>query len=177
MPGGRGGAREPTVGENDEKMLEAVAAELQELRALLQQPKVAEQLSSALLAKLSAKSSSRDRVQAAKVASVLLEVGEPLRAGSIFQALLELEPDEPYYRLGRAQAHLKAGEPQAAAMRFDEVLKHEPELVEAYVGRGEALLAQGRTSEALRDFERVVELDPQSTFAQLALVLLGQHPR
>jgi tetratricopeptide (TPR) repeat protein len=164
------------MSERDAKTLEALEAELAELRALLRQPEVADRMSSAIIAKLAQKASARDRLQAAKVASVMLEVGDPLRAGSLFQQLLELDPAEPYYRIGRGQAHLRAGELQAALMRFDEAIAMDPHAGEAYLGRGEARLRLDQTRGAFEDFEKVVELDPQSTFAQLALVLLGQGP-
>jgi tetratricopeptide (TPR) repeat protein len=161
---------------SERETIEAVEAELTQLRALLKQPEVAEQLSSAIIAKLSAKASARDRLQAAKVASVMLEVGDPLRAGSLFQLLLELDPTEPYYRIGRGNAHLRAGELQAAVMRFDDAIAMDAAQAEAYLGRGEARLRLDRVREAFEDFEKVVELDPQSTFAQLALVMMGQTP-
>jgi tetratricopeptide (TPR) repeat protein len=162
------------MSERETKTLAAVEAELAELRALLRQPQVADQMTSAIISKLSAKNSARDRLQAAKVAQVMLELGEPLRAGSLFQQLIELDPDEPYYRIGRGQAHLRAGEPQAAIMRFDEALQRDASLAEAYMGRAEARMKLDQTKEAFEDFEKVVELDPQSTFAQLALVMMAR---
>lgn len=162
------------MSEHQAQTLEALESELEQLRTLLRQPEVAEQLSRAIISKLATKDSARDRLQAAKVASILLEVGNPLRAGSLFQMLLELDPAEPYYRTGRGQAHLRVGELQAAAMRFDEAISMDATQSEAYLGRGEARLALERPGEAFEDFEKVVELDPQSTFAQLALVMLGQ---
>jgi len=159
---------------SEQQTLEAVEAELQQLRTMLRDPRVADQMSGAIIAKLSAgKSTARDRLQAAKVASVMLEVGDPLRAGSLFQQLLELDPSEPYYRTGRGNAHLRAGELQAAIMRFDDAIAMDAAQAEAYLGRGEARLKLDRVHEALEDFEKVVELDPQSTFAQLALVMMG----
>lgn len=162
---------------SERETVEALEADLQKLRELLRQPEVAEQMSSAIIAKLAAKSTARDRMQAAKVASVMLEVGDPLRAGSLFQLLLEQDPSEPYYRAGRGIAHLRAGELQAAVMRLDDAIAMDATQAEAYLGRGEARLKLDRVQEALEDFERVVELDPQSTFAQLALVMLSQVPK
>ena len=159
---------------SDAELLDAVETELQQLRTMLRDPVVADSLSSAIIAKLTGKATARDRMQAAKVASVMLEVGDPLRAGSLFQQLIELDPAEPYYRTGRGQAHLRAGEPQAAVMRFDEAIALDGSQAEAYLGRGEARMQLDRTGEAFDDFEKVVELEPESTFAQLALVLLGR---
>src|ERR1043165_9184080 len=150
---------------------ESLEAELQQLRALLRDPAAAEKLSSAIITKLAGKSTARDQLHAAKVAQVILEVGDPLRAGSMFQQLIELDPGEPYYRVGRGNAHLRAGEFQAAVVRFDDALALDPNQAEAYLGRGEARLRLDRVKEAFEDFETVVELDPKSTFAQLALVL------
>jgi tetratricopeptide (TPR) repeat protein len=159
---------------DDEKAtLEAVESELKQLRALLSQPDTAEQMTAAIISKLATKSTARDRLQAAKVASVMLEVGDPLRAGSLFQQLLELDPDEPYYRTGRGQAHLRAGETRAAIIRFDQAIAMDAGQAEAYLGRGEARLALALTREAREDFEKVVALDPQSTFALLAMRHLG----
>jgi tetratricopeptide (TPR) repeat protein len=160
------------MSKQDAGTLEAVEVELNHLRDMLRKPEVADQMTSAILSKLRPGSSMRDRLQAAKVAQVMLDLGEPLRAGSLFQLLLELDPKEPYYRVGRGQAHLRAGEVQAAIMRFDEALSMDDALVEAYMGRAEARLKVDRTREAFEDFEKVVELDPQSTFAQLARVMM-----
>ncbi len=165
------------MSEREAETVDALEAELQQLRAMLKDPAVAEQMSGAIIAKLAKKSTARDRLQAAKVASVMLEVGDPLRAGSLFQQLIELDPAEPYYRIGRGNAHLRAGELQAAVMRFDDAIAMDADQAEAYLGRGEARLRLDRVPEALEDFEKVVKLDPQSTFAQLALVMLAQTPR
>jgi tetratricopeptide (TPR) repeat protein len=156
----------------DAKTLEAADAELAQLRELLRDKAVAEKLSLGVIAKLSAKSTARERVMAANVAQVMLEMGEALRAGSIFQLLMELDPDEPFYRVGRGQAHLRADEPRAALMRFDEAIAADPKLAEAYMGRAEARMKLDQTREAFEDFEKVVELEPESLFAQLARVML-----
>src|SRR5438067_11551789 len=133
---------------SDDANIDAVEAELRQLRELLRQPQLADQMSAAVLAKLGKQSSARDRLQAAKVASVMLEVGDPLRAGSLFQALLEADPSEPYYRTGRGQAHLRAGEPRAAVMRFDEAIAMDAAQAEAYLGRGEARMQLELVGEA-----------------------------
>lgn len=164
------------MSEHDDTTVAALESELKELTELLKNPTVADKLSRAIISKLAAKDSARDRLQAAKVASVMLEVGDPLRAGSLFQMLLELDPSEPYYRTGRGKAHLRAGELQAAVMRFNEALAMDATQAEAYLGRGEARVQLDQVREALEDFEKVVELEPQSTFAQLAMVMLGQMP-
>jgi tetratricopeptide (TPR) repeat protein len=147
-------------------------AELTQLRTLMKDPAVADRLSLGALAKLSPKATARDRMMAANVAQVLLETGEALRAGSIFQLLIELDPSEPFYRVGRGQAHLRSDEPTAAIMRFDEAIAMDAGLAEAYMGRAEARMKLDRTREAFEDFEKVVELEPQSLFAQLARVML-----
>ncbi|MBL8952114.1 MAG: tetratricopeptide repeat protein [Myxococcaceae bacterium] len=165
------------MSEHDTRSLEAIEAELQQLRTMLKDPKVAGQLSAAIITKLAKGGTARDRLQAAKVASTMLEVGDPLRAGSLFQLLIEQDPAEPYYRSARGHAHLRAGEPQAALMRFDEAIGMDVNLAEAYMGRAEAHMALDHVAEAFADYEKVVALDPQSTFAQLALVMLSQRPR
>jgi tetratricopeptide (TPR) repeat protein len=157
---------------SQEKTLEVADAELSQLRELLRDKSVAEKLSLGVIARLSAKSTARERVMAANVAQVMLELGEALRAGSIFQLLMELDPDEPFYRVGRGQAHLRADEPRAAVMRFDEAIAADPKLAEAYMGRAEARMKLDQTRGAFEDFEKVVELDPDSMFAQLARVML-----
>jgi tetratricopeptide (TPR) repeat protein len=160
------------VTDDDRKTLDAMTTELAQLRELMRDPQLAERLSLGAIAKLASKATARDRMMASNVAHVLLELGEPLRAGSIYQSLMELDPDEPYYRLGRAQAHLRSDEPRAALLRFDEALALAPSLGEAYMGRAEARMKLDDTRGAFEDFEKVVELEPDSTFAQLARVML-----
>ncbi len=89
------------------------------------------------------------------------EQGRYPEAQAIFEALVFLDPTEPYYRIALGAAFLVQDELDLALTSLTAAITLKTVEVAAFVNRGEVHLRLGKIAEAAKDFKRAVELDPQ----------------
>jgi predicted Zn-dependent protease len=76
----------------------------------------------------------------------------------LFEGLLEMHPDNLYYRDAVSALHLSLGNPTEAIRQASIVLDVIPEHINAFVRRAEGYLQLGLSAEARRDVERLRQL-------------------
>lgn len=77
---------------------------------------------------------------------------------SLFEGLLEIYPDNLYYRDAVSALHLSLGNPDETVRYASGVIASAPTYTNAFVRRCEAYLLLGMTEEAKRDLERLKDL-------------------
>jgi tetratricopeptide (TPR) repeat protein len=86
--------------------------------------------------------------------------GNYLKALSLFDDILEVEPSNVNALIGKAVAYRRSGKPQEALNCLDLVLGVQPGNASALLNRGNILLAQGDAEAALESFDRLTQLYP-----------------
>jgi tetratricopeptide (TPR) repeat protein len=88
------------------------------------------------------------------------EQGRYDEAQTIFTGLMELDPNESYYRTALGAVFLAKEDLEAAERCFNHAIKLNPKEIASFVNRGEVYLRQGKVMEAAIDFKAAVDLDP-----------------
>jgi Flp pilus assembly protein TadD len=91
----------------------------------------------------------------------MFENGKYKEARVIFDGLVTLDPNEPYYLTALGAIYLAEEDLAQAEAYFNRAIKLEPKDLAPYVNRGEVFLRQGKVLEAAQDFKKAVEMDPQ----------------
>lgn len=77
---------------------------------------------------------------------------------ALFEGLLEMYPDNLYYRDAISALHLSLGSPQEAIRQASNVITSAPTYTNAFVRRCEGYLLLGMGEEAKRDVDRLKQL-------------------
>jgi tetratricopeptide (TPR) repeat protein len=77
---------------------------------------------------------------------------------ALFEGLLEIYPDNLYYRDAISALHLSLGNPEEAIRQASHVITSAPTYTNAFVRRCEGYLLLGMSEEAKRDVDRLKEL-------------------
>ena len=77
---------------------------------------------------------------------------------ALFEGLLEIYPDNLYYRDAISALCLSLGDPEQAVRHATSIIASAPNYTKAYVRRCEGYLLIGMSEEAKRDLERLKEL-------------------
>jgi tetratricopeptide (TPR) repeat protein len=77
---------------------------------------------------------------------------------ALFEGLLDIYPDNLYYRDAISALHLSLGNPEEAIRQASNVIVAAPSYVNAFVRRCEGYLLLGMSEEAKRDVDRLKEL-------------------
>lgn len=91
-------------------------------------------------------------------AYLLFTEGRYLESLALFEGLIELYPQNVYYKDCVSAVHLTLANPSEAIRYASEVIAAEADNISALVRRCEAYLLLGMTSEARRDLERMKAL-------------------
>ena len=81
--------------------------------------------------------------------------GHNREALTLFEGLLEMYPDNLYYRDAISALHLSLGNPEEAIRQASNVITSAPTYTNAFVRRCEAYLVLGMSEEAKRDVDRL----------------------
>ncbi|KAG8384306.1 hypothetical protein BUALT_Bualt04G0104600 [Buddleja alternifolia] len=88
--------------------------------------------------------------------------GKYSHAISIFDKILEEEPDYPEALIGRGTAYAFQRELHAAIADFTKAIQSNPSAGEAWKRRGQARAALGESAEAIADLTKALEFEPDS---------------
>lgn len=77
---------------------------------------------------------------------------------ALFEGLLEIYPDEPYYRDAVSALYLSLKKPDEAIRHASMIIAASPTYANAFIRRCEGYLSQGMIDEAEQDLERLREL-------------------
>jgi tetratricopeptide (TPR) repeat protein len=97
--------------------------------------------------------------------------GDLPRAGSLFERVIELQPDEIAAAFWLGDIYLAQGNPDAAEPRFAAVLERQPDSLSARFGLGRTALAKQQYHRAVEYLEEVLVRDPQAAGAHYPLAL------
>jgi tetratricopeptide (TPR) repeat protein len=90
----------------------------------------------------------------------------------LFEGLLDIYPDDLYYRDAISALHLALGQPEEAVRHASVVIHSEPTYINAFVRRCEGYLLLGMSSEAERDLERLRALRADSHVRRMEMRLI-----
>jgi tetratricopeptide (TPR) repeat protein len=113
----------------------------------------------------------RDRRWPYYLAHLARRKGDLPRAASLFERVLELQPDEIAAAFWLGDIYLAQGNPDAAEPRFLAVLERQPNSLSARFGLGRTALARQQYRRAVEYLEDVLSRDPQAAGAHYPLAL------
>ncbi len=106
-----------------------------------------------------------------RLAMMLLQTGQPAKAGPLFMELLGEMPEDSRVLLGAARFEREIAQPRRALEHLDRLLRDHPENAEAWAERGRCCGDQGDTAEALRGLRKAFELEPRNYQIGFALFM------
>ncbi len=92
---------------------------------------------------------------------------------ALFEGLLEIYPDNLYYRDAASALHLSLGNPEEAIRYASSVIASTPTYANAYVRRCEGYLLLGMGDEAERDMERLEYLQAYRPAQRMEMRLMA----
>jgi len=81
------------------------------------------------------------------------------------RALIEAEPDNPYFHELEGQILFESGQVEAAVAPYREAVRLAPDQALLKLGLGRALMESGRSADAAAQLEAVVRAEPRNAFA------------
>jgi tetratricopeptide (TPR) repeat protein len=91
---------------------------------------------------------------------------------ALFEGLLEIYPDNLYYRDAVSALHLSLGNPEEAIRHASSVIASAPTHANAFVRRCEGYLLLGMSEEAKRDLERLKDLQAYGPARRMEMRLM-----
>jgi tetratricopeptide (TPR) repeat protein len=113
----------------------------------------------------------RDRRWPYYLAHLARRRGDLPKAASLFEQVLELQPDEVAAAFWLGDIYLAQGNPDAAEPRFAALLERQPTSLSARFGLGRTALAKQQYRRAVEYLEDVLARDPQAAGAHYPLAL------
>jgi tetratricopeptide (TPR) repeat protein len=92
---------------------------------------------------------------------------------ALFEGLLEIYPDDLYYRDAVSALHLALGQPEEAVRQASLVIDSEPTYANAFVRRCEGYLLLGMSREAERDLEQLRALRATGHIRRMEMRLMA----
>jgi tetratricopeptide (TPR) repeat protein len=92
---------------------------------------------------------------------------------ALFEGLLDIYPDDLYYRDAVSALHLRLGQPEEAVRQASIVIESEPTYANAFVRRCEGYLLLGMSREAERDLERLRALSAVGHVRRMEMRLMA----
>jgi tetratricopeptide (TPR) repeat protein len=92
---------------------------------------------------------------------------------ALFEGLLEMYPDNLYYRDAISALHLSLGSPEEAIRHASNVITSAPTYSNAFVRRCEGYLLLGMNEEAKRDVDRLKELQAYGPARRMEMRLMA----
>ena len=101
--------------------------------------------------------------------------GDYAMAASAFQALLLIDPSNPYFHAMLGSIYQKQGDSESAVREYTKAIEIFPSDIDSLTNLGEILLKSGRREEAIQHLKQAVELDTDGNHpaANRARLLLG----
>jgi tetratricopeptide (TPR) repeat protein len=92
---------------------------------------------------------------------------------ALFEGLLDIYPDDLYYRDAVSALHLALGQPEEAVRQASLVIDSEPTYANAFVRRCEGYLLLGMSREAERDLEQLRALPATGHVRRMEMRLMA----
>jgi tetratricopeptide (TPR) repeat protein len=92
---------------------------------------------------------------------------------ALFEGLLEIYPDNLYYRDAISALYLSLGRPEDAIRNASNVIASAPTYINAFVRRCEGYLLLGMSEEAKRDLQRLKELQAYGPARRMEMRLMA----
>jgi len=87
------------------------------------------------------------------------------RALKLFEKSLQVNPDNIYVRMNKANLLLELKQFESALQSYDQIIRIQPKIAAVYYNQGNALLCLNRIKEAVASFDMAISLDPNNAMA------------
>jgi tetratricopeptide (TPR) repeat protein len=92
---------------------------------------------------------------------------------ALFEGLLDIYPDDLYYRDAVSALYLALGKPEEAVRQASVIIEAEPTHINAFVRRCEGYLRLGMSREAEQDLEQLRELRAEAEVRRMEMRLIA----
>jgi tetratricopeptide (TPR) repeat protein len=92
----------------------------------------------------------------------MIQTGKLRAAVQIFDGLIYLQADEPYFYAALGSIRQQQGDIEGALLCYQKALELKADNINSLANRGEIFFIQGKFTEALEDFHKVIALDSEA---------------